>query len=109
MSMIPWKQRLAQAGDTGRREPELRWLKNITLSGYLEGAAVTLGNPYPLWLLRRMSPYLAPDLRMFEVARRLREDCADPGGNPWAGAVIFRLFCEIPYLIGNKEKGDALS
>lgn len=108
MSIIPWKQRLAQAGGTSCREPELWWLKNITLSGYLEGAAVTLKNPYPLWLLRRISPYLAPDLRMYEVARRLREDCAGPGGDPRAAAVIFQIFCEIPYLIANKQEGDVL-
>lgn len=115
--VMPWKERLAQARVKARAEGGWKfsqeWWK-ITLGSYLEGAAVALGNPYPLWLMRRIAALtwgdgearLLPTSRMGEVAEILNK--ADPLRNQAAraAAVRFWLFCEIPNQVLHKQKGD---
>lgn len=115
--VMPWKERLSKARVRARAEDSWKFSQQwwqITLGGYLEGAAVALGNPYPLWLMRRIAALrwgadearLLPTLRMGEVAEILNK--ADPIRNQTgqAAAVRFWLFCKIPYQVLCKQRGD---
>lgn len=120
--VMPWEKRLAQAQrdvlDQSRANGklDLRW-RRLTLSGYLEGAAVALENPYPLWLLRRIEALrwgdggggLPPSLSLGALGPVLERFAAIPEQADQVAAVRFWLFCEIPYQLSEKEKGDALS
>lgn len=118
---MPWEERLAQAQTQVWGEQRsggmfsLKW-RQITLSGYLEGAAIAVENPYPLWLMRRITALtwgegearLRPTTRMGQVAEILA--MADPrlDQTGQAAAVRFWLFCKIPHQVMLKQKGDAL-
>lgn len=117
-----WKNRLAQARrsvcDQSCTEADfyLQW-RHLTLSSYLEGAAVALENPYPLWLLRRIvalrwgdgEERLRPSLGLGALARQLEDFATIPGQAEQVAVVRFWLFCEIPYQLSEQQKGDTLS
>lgn len=120
MNKIPLDEQLEylrQSSPDRYSDDPLFSLSRITLSGYLEGAALAMGSPYPLWLLAKITGCqwgkgqgsFHPAVSMKAVLTWLRNTCReDSDFGRQAGQLLFLLLCEIPYCVQNNKKEDVI-